>query len=264
MPRTRILIHALAALTLAMLTAAPAVGEVVTKTIDYTHAGDTLEGYLAYDDAVDGKHPGVLVVHEWWGLNEYAKRRARMLAELGYVAFCADMYGQGKVTADPGKAGNWSGHLRGNLDEWRARATAGLNILKKQPQTSTDDLAAIGYCFGGSTVLQLAYTGADLDAVVSFHGSFPVPDDDATVNAPILICHGAQDGFTKPDQIRAWQSRMDAIGADWHMTTYARAEHSFTNPAADEHGVDGVSYNKTADQRSWAHMQRFFERQFTK
>ena len=240
--------------------ASPALGEIVTKNVAYEHNGTQLEGYLAYDDETEGKRPGVLVVHEWWGLNDYAKRRARMLAELGYVAFCADMYGKGKVTDDPKQASAWSGHLSGNAELWRARAAAGLDVLKKQSQTDTDRLAAIGYCFGGSTVLQLAYAGTDLNAVVSFHGSFPRPAEDANVNASVLVCHGAQDDFAKPAQIQKWQARMDQIDADWHMTTYAGAEHSFTNPAADEHGVDGVSYNKLADERSWAHMKLFFER----
>jgi dienelactone hydrolase len=251
---------------LVMGMAAPtAFAEVVTRTIEYQHAGDTLQGYLAYDDEIEGKRPGVLVVHEWWGLNDYAKRRARMLAELGYVAFCADMYGQGKVTDDPGQAGNWSGHLRGDVDKWRQRALAGLRVLNDQPQTDTEKLAAIGYCFGGSTVLHLAYAdaGADIDAVVSFHGSFPLADKNAEVGPAVLVCHGAQDGFAKPKQIQAWQKRMDQVGADWHMTTYAQAEHSFTNPGADAHGVDGVSYNEKADNRSWAHMKVFFERQLS-
>jgi dienelactone hydrolase len=242
--------------------AVAAFGEVQTETITYEHEGRQLAGYLAYDDAVDGKRPGVLVVHEWWGLNDYAKRRARMLAKLGYVAFCADMYGQGKTTEDPKQAGNWSGHISGNVSLWRTRAQRGLDVLKEQPQTDHEDLAAIGYCFGGSTVLQLAYSGAELDAVVSFHGSFPMPAKDAELEAPVLVCHGAQDGFAKPQTIQNWQQRMDAIDADWHMTTYAQAEHSFTNPQADAHGVDGVSYNQTADARSWAHMQLFFDRRF--
>jgi len=246
--------------TALLMTTGIAQGELVTRTIEYDHAGDTLEGYLAYDDAVNGERPGVLVVHEWWGLNDYAKRRARMLAELGYVAFCADMYGQGKVTEDPQKASNWSGHMKGDLDLRRDRTIAGLDVLKKQPQTNTDKLGAIGYCFGGSTVLQLAYSNVELAGVVSFHGSFPMPEKDSTVNTPVLVCHGAQDGFTPAKRIQAWQQRMDAIGADWHMTTYARAQHSFTNPAAAERNIDGIGYNQQADQRSWAHMKLFLAR----
>ena len=249
------------AVVLVVLALAPARGDVVTETVGYGHAGTALEGYLAYDEAIAGERPGVLVVHEWWGLNAYAKRRARQLAEMGYVALATDMYGAGKKTKDPTVASNWSDHLSGDVPLWRGRARAGLSVLRERPRTDPERLAAIGYCFGGSTVLQLAYAGADLAGVVSFHGSFPTPPKEADVNAAVLVCHGARDPFVEDAAIDEWQKRMDAVGADWHMTTYARARHSFTNPAADDHGIDGVAYNETADRRSWRHMRFFFQQE---
>jgi dienelactone hydrolase len=202
------------------------------------------------------------VVHEWWGLNDYARRRVRMLAELGYIAFAADMYGEGKATDDPSKAAAWAGHLRGDLDLWRSRAIRGLDILKKQPQADPDHLAAIGYCFGGSTVLHLAFGGPPLDGVVSFHGGLPIPEKGTGGPTPILVCHGAEDPHVKPATIRKFQDRLDRLGADWLMISYGHAEHSFTNPAADRPGVKGVSYNEKADHRSWRHMRGFLEERF--
>ena len=234
-------------------------GKLTTREVHYRHGEEELVGYLAYDDAVQGKRPGVLVVHEWWGLNEYARRRARMLADLGYVAFACDMYGANKVTDDPSKAGSWAGHLRGDVQLWRSRSLRGLQILRQQPQTDQARLAAIGYCFGGSTVLHMAYADAPVSAVVSFHGGMPVPEGESEIDPAILICHGAQDTHASTDSIVKLQGRLDELDADWLMVTYGHAEHSFTNPAADEHGVDGVSYDENADRRSWQHMQLFLE-----
>jgi len=244
------------------LCSAAAHAEIVTKTIDYKHDDVQLQGYLAYDDAVEGERPGVLVVHEWWGLNDYAKRRTRQLAELGYVAFAADMYGKGKVTADPKQAGEWAGHMSGDLDLWRSRAMRGLEILKGRAECDADRTAAIGYCFGGSTVTQMAFADAPIKGVVSFHGSLPLPPQagELTIKPEVLICHGAEDGFVKPEQIDAFKSALDDAGAHWTFVEYSGAQHSFTNPNADDYGVNGVSYNRRADQRSWAHMKAFFER----
>lgn len=236
--------------------------EVVARDVEYTHGDVTLVGYLAYDDAVEGKRPGVLVVHEWWGLNEYAKQRARMLAELGYVAFAADMYGKGKVTEDPKVAGNWAGHMSGNVELWRARAMEGLARLKAERRTDADRLAAIGYCFGGSTVMQLAYAGAELDGVVSFHGSLPPAPDDAKIEAEVLACHGAADGFVSAEQQAEFERSLNKAGAAWTLIAYGGAKHSFTNPNADDYGVKGVAYDKRADRRSWSHMRTFFDAVF--
>src|SRR5262249_22152623 len=159
----------------------------------YKHGDLELEGYLAWDDAVSGKRPGVLIVHEWWGLNDYARRRADQLAKLGYVAFALDMYGKGVLLKHPSEAGGRDTPVRSNVKDWRDRAIAGLKVLKSQEQCDASRLAAIGYCFGGSTVLQLAFTGADLKGVVTFHGALTPPSDDEgkQLKAKILICHGA-------------------------------------------------------------------------
>jgi len=240
---------------------AVAAGEVVTEELTYEHEGETFGGYLAYDKAKQGERPGVLVIHEWWGLDGYAKRRARMLASLGYVAYAPDMYGEDEPTDDPSVASNWAGHLRGDVDLWRGRTQAALEQLKARDRAHGERVAAIGYCFGGATVLHLAYSGADVEAVVSFHGGFPEPADETMVEPTVLVCHGAQDGHAAREEVAAWQQQMDEVEADWQMVTYARAEHSFTNPAADERDIPGIGYDEKADERSWALMQRFLSRQ---
>ena len=159
----------------AVLLCQAARAEVKTETILYKHGDQTFKGVIAYDDAAKGKRPGVLVVHEWWGLNDYARKRAEQLAGMGYVAFACDMYGDGKTTEHPKEAGEMAGMVRKNLKDWLGRAEAGLKVLRDHPQTDGTRLAAIGYCFGGSTALQLAYVGADLKAVVTFHGALPTP-----------------------------------------------------------------------------------------
>ena len=237
---------------------------VVSETVSYEHGGKQLEGYLAWDDAVAGRRPGVLVVHEWWGLNDFARKQAEKLAALGYNVFALDMYGEGKVTAHPEKASEWSKKVTGNIESWRKRALAGLEVLKKDPRTDKSRIAAVGYCFGGSTVQQLAYAGADVAGVVSFHGSLISPPEDVTGGdtAKILICHGASDPMTKKAAIPGYISAMEESGIDWQMVMYGGAVHSFTNPGADAAGMDGVAYSDSADRRSWQHMQVFFDELF--
>ena len=234
---------------------------VQTKKVTYKAGSVECVGHLAWDDAIAGPRPGVLVVHEWWGLNDYARGRAEQLAKLGYVAFACDMYGQGKVTQHPSEASQMAAAVRMNAAEWQARAVAALDVLKQQPQCDKEKLAAIGYCFGGSTVLQLAFTGADLDAVATFHGSLPVPTPEQAkrTKASILVCHGALDSFIPEESIQKFRAALDAAGADWEMVYYAGTRHSFTDPGADKHGVEGLKYNKTADERSWAHMLQLFQ-----
>ena len=239
-------------------------GGIVTKTISYEHGGKQLEGYLAWDDAVAGRRPGVLVVHEWWGLNDFARKQAEKLAALGYNAFALDMYGKGKVTAHPEEASEWSKKVTGNIESWRKRALAGLEVLRKDRRTDKNRIAAVGYCFGGSTVQQLAYAGADVLGVVSFHGSLVAPPEDVTGGdtAKILICHGASDPMTKKSSIPGYISAMEKSGIDWQLVMYGGAVHSFTNPGADAAGMDGVAYSESADRRSWQHMQVFFDELF--
>ena len=238
--------------------------KVATKNISYMHGEVKLEGYLAWDDAVKGKRPGVLVVHEWWGLNEYAQTRAKQLAAMGYVAFAVDMYGKGKVTKHPKQAGEWMNETTANVKNWQARAMEGLKILQKQAMVDAEKIAAIGYCFGGATVTQLAYSGAPVKGVVSFHGALPLPSDGQKVgtNAKILIAHGNEDPFLTEDHIQKFRNALEEAGFDWQMAIYAGARHSFTNPAADTVGMDALKYNKKADERSWKHMQIFFDELF--
>jgi dienelactone hydrolase len=237
---------------------------VVGRTVAYEQEGVQLEGYLAYDDAVTGKRPGVLVVHEWWGLNEYVRGRADQLAGLGYVAFALDMYGKGKVTKHPEKASEWAKQVNSNVQNWQKRALAGLDVLKREPLTDPERIAAIGYCFGGATVQQLAYSGADIKGVVSFHGSLLAPPAELgkQVKAKILICHGAADPMEKAGAVEQYTAAMERSGLDWQLIIYGGAKHSFTNPDADKVGMAALGYSKSADQRSWADMQVFFNELF--
>ena len=230
------------------------------KAVTYQHEGEKLEGYLAYNDSFKGKRPAVLVVHEWWGLNDYARSRAEQLAGLGYVAFALDMYGKDKVTTHPAQAGEWMKQINGNVQKWQQRSLAGLQVLRKHPKVDTTRIAAIGYCFGGATVQQLAYSGADIKGVVSFHGT-PLPPVDVQteqVKAKIMISHGGADPFVQKGQIENYVAEMEKSGLDWQMIIYGGARHSFTNPAADKVGMDALKYSKSADQRSWAYMKSFF------
>lgn len=247
-----------------MVFAVRAQATVVSKTVPYQHNGLELEGYIAYDDAVKGKRPGILVVHEWWGLNDYARGRAEQLATMGYVAFALDMYGVGKVTQHPSQAAEWMKQVAQDMDLWRSRALAGLELLKKDPKVDQSRIAAIGYCFGGATVQQLAYSGADIQGVVSFHGSLLPPPENAKslVKAKILICHGANDPMAKEVQLHNYLAAMGKSGLDWQMVFYGGARHSFTNPDADKVGMDALQYSKSADERSWSHMRTFFDEIF--
>lgn len=248
-------------LTLLLLTAGFVQAEVKTKTIPYTHNGAQFEGVLTWEDAIEGKRPGVLVVHEWWGLDKYAKSRAEQLAKLGYVAFAADMYGKGKMANHPMEATKFASEVRSNVKDWQARATKALDILKSQEECDPEHLAAIGYCFGGSTSLQLAYTGADLDAVVSFHGAPQTPTEEQAkaIKARILIAHGAADKFIPEANLKAMTGAFDKAGVKYKLEAYKDAEHSFTVPDADARNVPGLKYNKEADEQSWKSMQELFE-----
>lgn len=249
-------------LTLALTGGAQA--KIVTKTVEYQQDGTVLEGYLAYDDAIKGPRAGVLVVHEWWGLNDYVKMRARQLAEMGYVALAADMYGKGVVTKDPQEARRLAGHLRGT-PLLRQRAQAAFQLLKQNKLADPKRLAAIGFCFGGTTVLELAYSGADLAGAVSFHGGLtpPKPEDMKNLKAKILALHGADDPLIKPEEIAAFQEALRQAGADWQMVYYGDAVHSFTNPDAGGDKSKGAAYNAKAAARSWRHMQLFFQEIFS-
>jgi dienelactone hydrolase len=252
---------ALALLAVTTLAALAAQAKVVTKTIAYDHDGQKLQGYLAYDDAKAGPRPGVLVIHEWWGLNDYAKMRTRELAEMGYVAFAADMFGDGKTTRDPKEAQAWSSAVGSKPGLLAARSKAGLDVLRKEKMTDVERMAAIGFCFGGTTVLQLAYAGVPLKGVVTFHGGLVVPDEQQAlkIRAPIVILHGAEDTFVKPETIDGLRKALDAAKVDWFMVSYAQAVHAFSNPDADSFRIPGIGYNEKAAKRSWDEMSRFFQ-----
>jgi dienelactone hydrolase len=258
-PRSILTVLTIPSLSLA-LSAAPARAAVQSVPVSYEAGGAHLKGHLFYDDAVKGKRPGVIVVHEWWGLNDYAKQRARMLAEAGYVALAADMYGDGQTTEHPAEAGQFAMAVSKDPAGAKARFEAGLDVLKKDPHTDAARLAAIGYCFGGGVVLNMARQGLDLKGVVSFHGSLnPIePAKPGAVKARLLICHGAADPMVTHDIVEAFLKEMDAAGADYVFMSFAKAKHSFTNPGADAHGLEGLAYNAEADRLSWKAMLDFF------
>jgi dienelactone hydrolase len=249
-----------------LVVGAVAEAAVQTKEITYKAGKVTAKGFLAWDDAVKGPRPGVLVVHEWWGLNDYARHRAEELARLGYIALAADMYGDGQSTTHPDEAGKMASQVRANLAEWRQRAEAALDTLKAQPQCDKTRLAAIGYCFGGSTALQLAFSGADLRAVATFHAALPTPtpEDVRHTKATLLICHGADDKFISDASIKAFRDALDKGGVKYEFVSYPGAVHSFTVPEADKVGNPGMKYNKGADEDSWKRMKALFAEKFGK
>ena len=231
-----------------------------TQVIEYKHGDVLLEGYLAYDDSMEGKRPGVLVVHEWYGHNPYARKRAEQLAGLGYVAFALDMYGKGVHAKDASEAAVFSGKYKRDRQLMRARAKAGLDVLCQQPQVDTKRIAAIGYCFGGTTVLELARSGADVAGIVSFHGDLSTPnaEDAMNIKARVLVCHGADDPFVPAAQVSAFEEEMRKAGVDWQLIKYGGAVHSFSNPGAGNDNSRGAAYNERADHRSWEAMKSFF------
>ncbi len=239
------------------------------ETVEYSAQGVVMKGYLAYDVNVKGRRPGVLVVHEWWGLNDYARKRARMLAELGYTALAVDMYGDGRIVMHPDDAGKFSSELMKNFDVGKARFTAAMDFLKQQSTVDPTRIAAIGYCFGGGVVLNMARQGVDLKGVASFHGSLTSvkPAQSGSVKAKILVLNGADDKFTTPEQIEAFKQEMKSAGADFQFISYPGAMHSFTNPEATELGKKfnlPLAYNANADRKAWDELKKFLNMIFKK
>jgi dienelactone hydrolase len=242
-----------------LLAAAQVEAKVVNRIVTYEHDGVVLEGYLAWDDAVSGLRPGVLVIHQWMGLSDNERMRADMLAGLGYVAFAADIYGQGVRPQNVGEAQEQAGKYYSDLNLYRGRLQAGLAELKKQPGVDAARTAAVGYCFGGKGVLELARSGADVDGVVSFHGNVDsaLPAVEGDIKGKVLVCHGAVDPYVKPEAVHAFLEEMEAAKVDYQLIMYAGAVHAFTQKGAGDDPSRGAAYDEKADHRSWRHMQDF-------
>lgn len=242
-----------------LLLSGKAQAAIHTEIVEYKQGETVLEGYLAYDDAVEGKRPGVLIVHEWTGLGSYAKKRAEQIAGLGYAAFAADIYGKGIRPENPKDAGTQAGIYKKDRALMRERVLAGLEVLKNQAQADASKTAAIGYCFGGTAVLELARSGADVQGVVSFHGGLdtPRPEDAEKIKGKVLVLHGADDPHAPAEQVQAFEKEMRDAGVDWQAVLYGGAVHAFTNPDAGNDASKGAAYNEKADRRSWEAMKTF-------
>ncbi len=231
---------------------------VIGNEVSYATEDTQMKGYISYDENKKGKRPGVIVVHEWWGHNDYTRERADMLAELGYVALAIDMYGDGKQAQHPEDAGKFSGMVMQNIDVAKARFDAAMTVLKADPHVNADEIAAIGYCFGGSVVLTMANLGKDLDAVAAFHSGVQLPVmPDENLKAKVLVCNGAADPFVSPESVTAYKAAMDSINADYKYIAYPDAQHAFTSKEADSLGKKfnlPLAYQKEADEKSWAEL----------
>ncbi len=237
--------------------------KMVTKTVEYKSESTVLEGYLAYDDGA-GVKPGIVVVHDWMGLSADTKKRAEMLAGLGYVAFAADIYGKGVRPKDATEAGQLATKYKSDVKLLRARVTAAFDYLKSQTVVNPAKLAAIGYCFGGTTALELARSGAALKGVVSFHGGLatPNPADAKNIKGRVLALHGADDPYVSAAEVTGFEKEMREAKLDWQLVAYGNAVHAFTVKAAGNDNSKGAAYNEKADRRSWIAMQEFFKEIF--
>lgn len=254
---------AMLAITMLLITGR-AGAAVVGEEVNYEVDGVKLTGYLAYDDSVSGERPGVLVVHEWWGHNDYVRMRANKLAKMGYTALALDMYGDGKSTDHPADANKFMMEVFSNMDAAVKRFVAARNILEAHASTDSGQTAAIGYCFGGNIVLQMARSGMDLKGVASFHGNLSTskPAQPGAIKSHILVMHGADDPFVPPEQVDGFKAEMAAANADFKFIAYPGAVHAFTNPGADVLGVANnlpLAYNEAADKQSWAELESFLK-----
>jgi dienelactone hydrolase len=234
--------------------------EVVNRIVTFEHDGVVLEGYLAWDDALEGPRPGVLVIHQWMGLSDNERMRADMLAGLGYVALATDVYGQGIRPQSVAEASEQAGKFYGDRNLYRARLQAGLAELKRQEGVDQDRLAAIGYCFGGAGALELARSGAGLAGAVSFHGNLdtPLPAAAGDIKGKVLVCHGAVDPYVKPEAVHGFLEEMEGAGVDYQLIMYGGAVHAFTQKGAGDDPSKGAAYDEAADRRSWIAMKDFF------
>ena len=240
--------------------------QIKGEEVTYSSPTTEMKGYMATDVNTEGKRPGVLVVHEWWGHNDYVRKRADMLAEMGYVAIAVDMYGEGKQAEHPEDAGKFSGQVFENIEEAKARFEAAMKTLKAHPDVDPNQIAAIGYCFGGSVVLSMANAGYDLDAVAAFHAGVGLPiAPSEDIKAKILVANGADDPFVPEEQVQAYKEAMDAVGADYTYISYPGAVHAYTSPDATALGEKfdlPLAYNKEADEKSWMEMKELFKSVF--
>lgn len=246
----------------------PAIGRTAVKTevVQYKQGDTVCEGWLAYDDAVKGARPGVLLVHDWFGATDHQKEQVQKLAALGYVALAADIYGKGVRPANATAAAAEAGKLYQDRALARARARAGLDFLASRPQTDATRLAVTGYCFGGMCALELARSGAPLKAVVTFHGSLAAADpaDARNIKGSVLALHGADDPYVKADEVKGFTDEMRAAHVDWQLVQYSGAVHSFTDTRAGNDNSKGTAYNALADKRSWQAMKDFLAERLAK
>lgn len=252
---------------LSALVATAVHAELKTEEVVYRVGGDEFTGYLAYDAGQDKPRPGVLVIHEWWGHNDYARKRAEMLAQLGYTAFALDMYGSGKLARHPDDAKGFMQAVVSDMPAAEKRVAKARSILAAHPSVDSRHIAAIGYCFGGGMVLNMARAGMDFDGVVSFHGSLgtQTPARPGQVKARVLVFNGAADPFVPAEQVQQFEAEMDSAGVDYKLVNYPGVKHSFTNPGADAVGEKfdmPLKYDAHADSDSWARTQTFFNRIF--
>lgn len=240
--------------------------DIKTQSIEYKHGDTVLEGFHAYDTSLQGKRPGVLVVHQWKGLSDYEKKRAEMLARLGYNVFCVDIYGKGVRPKEAKEASAEAGKYKSDRSLLRRRVNAGLEVLRKQEMTDRQRIAAIGYCFGGTTVLELARGGEGIAGVVSFHGALdtPTPADAKQIKGKVLALHGADDPFVPAKDVAAFEEEMRQGGVDWQLVAYGGAVHSFSDWNAGNDNSKGAAYHEKADKRSWEDMKQFFAEIFSK
>lgn len=250
---------ALAIVLCVMMMTAAASAAIKIEPVQYADGQQKLEGFIVYDDAATGKHPGVVIYHQWMGITDHEKDFARQLAERGHVAFVADVYGKGERPADRAEAAKFAGRFKDDRALLRRRVNLGLEQLKRHERVDGTNTAALGFCFGGTASLELARSGADVDGVISFHGGLatPTPQDARNIKGKVLVLHGAADPFVPVEEVLAFGKEMHEAGVDWHMVAYGDAVHSFTQKSAGDNAASGSAYNEAADRRSRQQMRMF-------